>query len=69
LNGSAGISADMALKLADALGTSPELWTGMQTQHDLWQASQRRRKKVAPFFVGAGRHDTAGESPSSRSAR
>jgi addiction module HigA family antidote len=25
LNGSAGISADMALKLADALGTSPEL--------------------------------------------
>src|SRR5208283_648147 len=28
LNGSAGISADMALKLADALGTSPELWFG-----------------------------------------
>jgi len=55
LNGSAGISADMALKLADALGTSPELWTGMQTQYDLWQASQRRRKRVTPFFVGAGR--------------
>jgi addiction module HigA family antidote len=55
LNGSAGISADMALKLADALGTSPELWTGMQTQYDLWQASQRRRKKVTPIFVEAGR--------------
>jgi len=54
LNGSAGISADMALKLADALGTSPELWTGMQTQYGLWQASQHRRKRVAPFFVGAG---------------
>jgi len=39
LNGSAGISADMALKLADALGTTPELWIGMQTQYDLWQAS------------------------------
>ncbi len=36
----------MALKLADALGTSPELWIRMQTQYDLWQASQRRRKKV-----------------------
>src|ERR1035441_8750778 len=55
LNGSAGISADMALKLADALGTSPELWTGMQTQYDLWRASQHRRKRVTPFFVGVGR--------------
>ena len=26
LNGSAGISADMALRLSDALGTSPDLW-------------------------------------------
>jgi antitoxin HigA-1 len=71
LNGSAGISAGMALKLADALGTSPELWLGMQMQYDLWQASQRRRRKsVTPFFVEAGRrHDTAVESHSSQSAR
>ncbi|MFZ0480891.1 MAG: HigA family addiction module antitoxin [Terriglobales bacterium] len=55
LNGSAGISADMALKLADALGTTPELWIGMQTQYDLWQASQRRRKRVTPLFVAAER--------------
>jgi antitoxin HigA-1 len=54
LNGSAGISADMALKLSDALGTSPELWIGMQTQYDLWRASQHRRKRVTPLFVGAG---------------
>lgn len=69
LNGRAGISADMALKLADALGTSPELWTGMQTQYDLWQASRYRRKRVTPFFVEAGRDDTAAESHSSQSAR
>jgi plasmid maintenance system antidote protein VapI len=49
----AGISADMALKLADALGTSPELWIGMQAQYDLWRACQHRRKRVRPFFVGA----------------
>ena len=40
LNGSADIFAEMALRLADALGTTPELWTGMQAQHDLWQAQR-----------------------------
>jgi len=46
LNGSAGISAEMALRLADALGTSAEMWIGMQSQYDLWRASTRRRAKV-----------------------
>jgi addiction module HigA family antidote len=46
LNRGAGISADMALRLSEALGTSPELWTGMQAQYDLWQASRRRHRKV-----------------------
>ena len=49
LNGSAGISAGMALRLSDALGTSPELWMGMQAQYDLWQASKKRRKKITPL--------------------
>jgi addiction module HigA family antidote len=47
LNGAAGISAEMALRLADALGTSPDLWAGMQAQYDLSQASRHRRKKIA----------------------
>lgn len=51
LNGSAGISAEMALRLSDALGTSPELWTGMQAQYDLWQASKKRRRKVARLLA------------------
>jgi antitoxin HigA-1 len=54
LNGSAGISAAMALKLSDALSTSPDLWIGMQAQYDLWRASQHRHKRVTPIFVGAG---------------
>lgn len=49
LNGKAGISADMALRLSDALGTTPELWMGMQAQYDLWTASRSRRKKIAPL--------------------
>ena len=49
LNGRSGVSAEMALKLSEALGTSPELWLNMQTQYDLWQASRNRRKKVPPL--------------------
>ena len=51
LNGSAGISAEMALRLSEALGTSPELWTGMQAQYDLWKASKKRRRKVARLLA------------------
>jgi addiction module HigA family antidote len=46
LNGSAGISAEMALRLGEALGTSAELWAGMQLQHDLYRAEQKKRPKV-----------------------
>jgi addiction module HigA family antidote len=53
LNGSAGISADMALRLAEALGTSPDLWIGMQSQYDLWRASKRRRLKVSRLGTAA----------------
>ncbi|SFN84920.1 addiction module antidote protein, HigA family [Formivibrio citricus] len=46
LNGHAGISADMALRLAACLGTSPEVWLGMQQAYDLWQAEQKPRPNV-----------------------
>jgi len=49
LNGNSWVSADMALRLSEALGTSPELWLNLQTQFDLWQASRVRRKKVTPL--------------------
>jgi len=49
LNGNSGVSAEMALKLSEALGTSPELWLNMQTQFDLWQVSRHRRKRIAPL--------------------
>jgi addiction module HigA family antidote len=45
LNGNAGISAEMALRLSEALGTSPELWIGMQARYDLWQASKKAASK------------------------
>ena len=46
LNGRAGISAEMALRLEAALGTSAEMWIEMQAGHDLWQARQQPQPKV-----------------------
>jgi len=46
LNGRAGVSARMALRLEAALGTSAEMWLEMQAGYDLWRARQLGRPKV-----------------------
>ncbi len=51
LNGNAGISVEMALRLSDALDTTPELWIGMQSQYDLWQASKKGHRKIARLLA------------------
>jgi antitoxin HigA-1 len=48
VNARAAVSANMALRLADALGGSPESWLHMQVAFDLWRASKRRRPRVRP---------------------
>ena len=47
LNGRAGVSADMALRLSQALGTSAEMWLSMQVAYDLWRAERSPRPKVS----------------------
>ena len=44
VNGRAGISPEMAVRLSLAFGTSSESWLNQQLQYDLWQAEQRRRE-------------------------
>lgn len=44
LNGRAGITAEMALRLAKAFGTSPESWLNHQIQHDLWVVRRSKKK-------------------------
>lgn len=53
VNGRAAISADMALRLAAALGGSAESWLQMQAAYDLWQAGKRRHPKVLPLKLAA----------------
>lgn len=40
LNGRAGISPEMAIRLSKAFGTSAESWLNQQTQYDLWVTQQ-----------------------------
>jgi len=42
LNGRAGISPEMAVRLSIAFDTSSESWLNQQSQYDLWLAEQRR---------------------------
>jgi addiction module HigA family antidote len=44
LNGRAGISPEMAVRLSMAFGTSAESWLSQQLQYDLWHAERNRRK-------------------------
>jgi addiction module HigA family antidote len=40
LNGRAGISPEMAIRLSKAFDTTPESWLNQQLQYDLWRALQ-----------------------------
>ena len=40
LNGRAGISPEMAIRLSKAFDTSAESWLNQQMQYDLWVAKQ-----------------------------
>ena len=42
VNGKAGISPEMAVRLSIAFNTSSESWMNQQSQYDLWQAEQHR---------------------------
>lgn len=44
LNGRAGISPEMAIRLSIAFDTTAESWLHQQRQHDLWRAEQSRRR-------------------------
>ena len=53
LNGKAGISAEMALRISEAFNTEPDFWLRLQAQRDLWVASRKKRVKVKPLIESA----------------
>jgi len=43
INGRAGISPEMAIRLSISLKTSPESWLNMQQSYDLWHAEKSEK--------------------------
>ncbi|GJL51062.1 MAG: transcriptional regulator [Nitrospirales bacterium] len=52
VNGKAGISPEMSIRLSKAFGSSPEMWLGLQMEYDLAQAKKTANrikvKRIAP---------------------
>lgn len=68
LNGSAGISPEMALRLEKWLGTNrggrADLWLAQQASYDLWQARKVTKERLAKVkrakaSAGAAKHALA----------
>jgi len=53
LNGRAGVSPEMAIRLSIAFDTSAESWLNQQSQYDLWKAEQHRGDLQVTRFSAA----------------
>ncbi|MFP4075318.1 MAG: HigA family addiction module antitoxin [Halochromatium sp.] len=53
LNGRAGISPEMAVRLSIAFDTSAESWFNQQSQYELWHAEQRRSELRVRKLIAA----------------
>ena len=51
INGKAPVTADIALRLHDALGISADLLMRVQSKYALWAESQKQRPKIQPFSM------------------
>ena len=53
LNGRAGISVEMAIRLSKAFGSTPETWLEMQMAYDLWEVRSRDGEIAVERFEAA----------------
>lgn len=53
VNGRAAVSAELAIRLAAALGGSAESWLTMQVAYDLARAEKKRRPRIERIPEGA----------------
>jgi addiction module HigA family antidote len=61
IRGDVGISPEMAVRLSQAFGSSPEVWLGIQMDYDLQQI-ERRKKPIKVKRVKVPAHlQTAAE--------
>lgn len=53
LNGKAGISPDLAIRLEMAGVSTASFWMGLQSNYDLWLARQHKQPRVLPLVAPA----------------
>ena len=56
LNGKAGISPDLAVRLEQAGAGTAQAWVAMRANYDLWQALQHEQPPVRPLASVADAH-------------
>lgn len=56
LNGKAGISPDLAVRLEQAGTGTAQAWVALQANYDLWQAMQHKQPPVRSLVVEAEPH-------------
>jgi addiction module HigA family antidote len=66
ISGRRAVTAETAILLSRALGTTPELWLNLQVATDLWDAQQRMPRRRAGRVVARAH---ARRAPSARGAR
>jgi addiction module HigA family antidote len=55
LNEQAAVTPEMSIRISQAFGQcQDDIWFKVQTDHDFWQASQKKRKKVRVLTYGGG---------------
>lgn len=50
LNEHQGISSEMAIRLAEAFGSTPDFWLKLQRDYDLWHAEKKVDRSVIQHF-------------------
>ena len=66
VNGRAGMSPEMAIRLSIAFDTSAESWLNQQIQFDLWQAEQHRSELKVERLLVCGGIGQCGKTQSSK---
>ena len=54
VNGHAGVTAEMDLRLHQALGTREGLWLDMQQQRDIWVARKTKAPRITRLVLELG---------------
>lgn len=53
INGHNGISAEMAIKLSEAFGTTPQFWINLQNIYELYYAEEKVDRTKIRHFIPA----------------